>query len=324
MTFLVRLIVLFCAFNLGLVRAQQSFSCEQQWDKTVFLAKELNELYVKNGFSSRVILPTNSAPTSFFKVLNRCQAISFGDAQHFAIDFKKDTLDVLEFYDWTTSNSLDGPTAPLYAIKPISTWSQEKAASLAQECALIFFPEMAKMSKFDGAIFLTPNRSGLQYKDGQWTVVFRRQSKEGYLFKSDYINIQLAEQTGPFAGVMRIPSHFEERPHHPITKEQASLAATKAFAEFRKTSVASWVVDSSTNVKVIDSPKLEIVDPMDNNAATLEDYIHSQSLEARLAWVIRYSLETPSSNSVSSRLQKASHIELFVDAENGHLLGAEF
>ncbi|MCE0496401.1 MAG: hypothetical protein LV481_00445 [Methylacidiphilales bacterium] len=299
---------------------------QDQWNKMMALINALNRLYAENGFPTRAFAPVNSNPSPiFYRRVNRCQAWAFGDTNSFGIDFRQNSDEVLDFFNWPAINSIEGPDAPLHAIKPVPTWSEDRVAKLAQACAFIFFPDMAKTARVDFTYFSTDLKSGSAYYDGHWTVILRRISTEGYPFRSDFINVDIGERTGPLSAVMRIPSNFSERQYHPISKEEASLSAAKGLDLFRKSRFSSWVQGPSTTAKMVEPPKLEVVNPYDTNATSLEDYAHSQGVNATLAWVTGYQLETPEPADVGPRgaTQKYT-VYIFVGAEDGRFLGADF
>lgn len=321
--FLFCVIVFLGLFGFTPGRTQQTEPYERQWNKIVTLIDALNRLYDKNGFPTRALSPVDSPPSPFFRRINRCQAWAFGDDHTFAIDFKQDSDEVLDFDNWSAFNSIEGPNAPLHSSKPVPTWPEARVARVARECSLIFFPDMAKTAIFDGASYSTNHKSGSSYYDGQWTAILRRTSRDGYPFRSDFINVQIGEHTGPLSAVMRIPSIFPERQYHPISKDEAAIATAKGLELFRKSQVSSWVLGPSTIIQVVDQPKLEIVNPFDTDATSLEDYAHSQSVNATLAWVTGYLLETPAPSGSSIAAQKY-HVAIFVGAEDSRYLGADF
>lgn len=295
---------------------------EQKYTTVASNIVHLEEAYLKeNGCWMAAGIPSIFYFKKTFNVWGQQDVVVLESANPiFHIELLPNSAQVVSFANWTSRDVGN----KYYPEPPKLKWTREKVASLAAGYAKAILG--AQMPDNLGAPFVqtTPERDGLRYMDADWRVVWARVDKEGHRFHRDSLVVLLTDGHGPTNLGYNFWSHYDDKLITPIAQDKA-LALASEYAK----QVLAWGPGAPwlQNFELINPPQmdLEVVTP--NHLTTqpsIETLGHNSDLNARLAWVVYYKKKYKGTISPGGLIPIGGELQVWIDAENGQLLGGDF
>jgi len=290
-------------------------------DKCGKLESRLNTFLIDQGFDVEIALDKNHPVRISASRQYKEEVYSVGTGRSPSqFKFLRDSLDLIYFANNRIIDLVYGKASPLFDQAPKPTWTKEKASEVALDFARSAVGDLASSTK----LFLCEYRADRElpkYRMGNWIVVYRRVTDKGYLFMNDAITVQLVEQHGPSSMGVVLASRFEERDFEPIPQseaEQKAIAGAKQILSWQPAKMGGWF-ESHQLDEASASIELWVVNPNHLTQCTsITEAAKQATLEARLAWVVKF-------KATSDQPKTSDHeISVWVDAENGKLLGGDF
>ena len=266
-------------------------------------------------------------PTVFYtnKIYNvkgqqKIGVIQSAEPSSFSIEFLPDNTQIVSFMNLTSLHAGNH----YYSDPPKLKWTSEKAVSLATGYAKAVLG--SQMPNNLPAPYVYPHKEMdyPRYMDSEWMVIWPRVDKEGHRFHRDSLVVILTDGHGPNSLGYNFWSRYDDKHITPIAQEKAlALAAEGAKEILGWGPGALWLKD----YELVNPPKmdLEIVDPNHlPNQSSIEALGHGFDLNARLAWVVLYQKIYKGPPSSDNLKPTNGDIQVWIDAENGQLLGGDF
>jgi len=238
------------------------------------------------------------------------------------IQFQQGTNNVIRF---TNSDALNASGNTEYPTKQPPAWPENKAVAIARDWLKLFQISDSGILFDEGKARFIYQFGGIgPYAEGTWQVYFTRVSKKGIPFAADYQTVNVSETQGPFSMYVSRMSDFEEPTFNPISKMEALEKAKVALQDVQKSNIgAGWL----GNAKPEGEPDAQLMIINPNNLTKQKDIQSAAAADqqkARLAWVVHYKMRdltpviAPNGTTV---YHDAQNVQVFIDAENGNMLG---
>jgi hypothetical protein len=210
-----------------------------------------------------------------------------------------------------------------YLEPPKPQWDEKKAAALgAGYLASVLGPVPVNVSA--PRVRLIPQRDAAKFCNSTWLVTWARTDKKGHPFERDSLVVELVDGMGPTGLGVNFWSHYEEKDFELIAETKArALAAAGAKQILGWSPGAGWLA----NFELVGDPTMElrIVNP--NNLPdqpSIESLGGANELNARLAWVATYKKQYKGPATPDHTVPTGGDLQVWIDAENGQLLGGDF
>ncbi len=234
------------------------------------------------------------------------------------IQFEEGTNHIIKFKN---SDALNASGDIKSQSKIPQSWPESKAVAIARDWLKLF-------NISDEGLLFDGGKARFVYQfgtEGTWIVSFTRVSKKGFPFGADYRDVNISESQGPFYMAASPISDFEETTFNPISQAAALEKAEEGLKEIQKSNIGKGWLGSRSRSEDTPIVQLLIVNP--NNLTkqkNIETAAAADQQKARLAWVVRYKMRDP--NPVpqpdgTSVYHDDAHVVVYIDAENGALLG---
>lgn len=238
------------------------------------------------------------------------------------IQFQEGTNNLISF---TNSDALNASGATQHPTKQPPTWPEDKAVTTAKDWLKVFPVSDNGLFFGDAKTRFIFMWGGIgPFGEGIWDVSFMRVSKKGIPFMSDFKRVYVSETQGPFSLYVSRISDFEEPTFNPISQREALEKATGALQDVLTSNIgAGWLGKAKPEGEP--DARLMIVNP--NNLTKQKDIQSAAAADqakARLAWVVHYKMRDPTPVTLpngTTAYHEAANVQVFIDAENGNMLG---
>jgi hypothetical protein len=206
---------------------------------------------------------------------------------------------------------------------PSKQWTEGRVKDMARSFITAMLGSMPSKVSSEPSVRFSPGREGDQYYAGTWYVIFGRIDSKGHLFRRDSMGVSMRDGDGPSRLSVNFWSIYDDRSTESIPKEQALKAASEGAKKLLAWAPArDWFENSS--LVVGPQAELQIVNPNYLwERSSVEDAGSTIDLNARLAWVVTYKRSENAAIPDGGK-PAAGQLEIWVDAENGELLGGDF
>jgi hypothetical protein len=228
---------------------------------------------------------------------------------------------IIYFYNSAASNAFSNSHG--YAVPPTPKWTEAQVIEIATKFKNIFTKAWGNKYLKSPIVrfqYLGRKRDDVSGKlvtsAGQWSIDWPQQTKDGILYRTGGVGVQLSEEYGPFAAYIHFATQYEDEHIEPIPRDKALIEARRGLDEILLWEPAKTALG---NVQVQDNPapaiELSIVRPNDiTTQKSIADAGYSNQLQGRLAWVITYQITSSSGAGTGA-------ISVYIDAKDGSLLG---
>ncbi|HEV3270737.1 MAG TPA: hypothetical protein VGZ93_00980 [Candidatus Methylacidiphilales bacterium] len=237
----------------------------------------------------------------------------------FRIELLPGSAQIVSFANWTSQRTSNH----YYAEPPKLKWTPEEAVALATGYAKAILGAQMPDNLRPPYVHSHQETDLPRYMDSSWMVMWGQTDKEGHRFRNGSIVVLLTDGHGPTNLGYNFWSHYDDKAITPIAQDKAlALAAEGAKQILAWAPGAMWL----KNYELVGTPTMELMIVNPNHLSTLSSVqaMGHVDLNARLAWVAVYKKTYTGPPVANNFKPTGGALEVWIDAENGQLLGGDF